>query len=67
MFDQPFITEAHKMVSDLYRNFVNKEVMPVRHLIDDDRDHTLIKKILQAMTDFGHQKAAFPAEYGGRT
>lgn len=65
MFDQPFITEEHRMVSDLYRNFVNKEIMPVRHLIDDDKDHTLIKKILQAMTDIGHQKAAFPVEYGG--
>lgn len=65
MFDQPFITEEHRMVADLYRNFVNKEIMPVRHLIDDDKEHKLIKKILQAMTDIGHQKAAFPAEYGG--
>ena len=53
------------MVSDLYRNFVNKEIMPVRHLIDDDKDHKRIKKILQAMTAIGHQKAAFPVEYGG--
>jgi alkylation response protein AidB-like acyl-CoA dehydrogenase len=65
MFDQPVITEEHRMVADLYRNFVNKEIMPVRHLIDDDKDRALIKKILQAMTDIGHQKAAFPAEYGG--
>lgn len=53
------------MVSDLYRKFVDNEIMPVRHLIDDDKDHKLIKKILQAMTDIGHQKAAFPEEYGG--
>jgi alkylation response protein AidB-like acyl-CoA dehydrogenase len=65
MFDQPFITEEQRMVADLYRKFVNREIMPVRHLIDDDKDHTRIKKILQAMTDIGHQKAAFPAEYGG--
>ena len=65
MFDQPFITDEHRMVADLYRKFVNREIMPVRHLIDDDKDHTRIKKILQAMTDIGHQKAAFPAEYGG--
>ncbi len=65
MFDQPFITEEQRMVADLYRNFVDKEIMPVRHLIDDDKEHKLIKKILQAMTDIGHQKAAFPAEYGG--
>ena len=65
MFDQPFITDEHRMVADLYRSFVNKEIMPVRHLIDDDKDHKLIKKILQAMTEIGHQKAAFPEEYGG--
>lgn len=65
MFDQPFITDEHRMVSDLYRKFVDKEIMPVRHLIDDDKDHKLIKKILLALTDIGHQKAAFPAEYGG--
>jgi butyryl-CoA dehydrogenase len=65
MFDQPFITEEHRMVADVYRKFVDKEIMPVRHLVDDDKDHKLIKKILQAMTDMGHQKAAFPEEYGG--
>jgi alkylation response protein AidB-like acyl-CoA dehydrogenase len=65
MFDQPFITDEHRMVADVYRKFVDKEIMPVRHLVDDDKDHKLIKKILQAMTDMGHQKAAFPEEYGG--
>lgn len=65
MFDQPFIMEEHRMVADTYRKFVDREIMPVRHLIDDDKDHILIKKILQAMTDIGHQKAAFPEEYGG--
>jgi alkylation response protein AidB-like acyl-CoA dehydrogenase len=65
MFDQPFITEEHRMVADAYKKFVDKEIMPVRHLVDDDKDHKLIKKILQAMTDMGHQKAPFPEEYGG--
>ena len=65
MFDQPFITDEHRMVADTYRKFVDKEIMPVRHLVDDDKDHKLIKKILQAMTDMGHQRAAFPEEYGG--
>jgi alkylation response protein AidB-like acyl-CoA dehydrogenase len=65
MFDQPFLTDEHRMVSDLYRKFVDKEIMPVRHQVDDDKDHVLIKKILQAMTDIGHQKAPFPEEYGG--
>jgi alkylation response protein AidB-like acyl-CoA dehydrogenase len=65
MFKQPFVTEEHRMVAKLYRDFVEKEIMPVRQKIDDDKDHKLIKKILQALTDMGHQKAPFPAEYGG--
>lgn len=65
MFNQPFITDENKMVADLYRTFVDKEIMPVRHKIDEDKDHILIKKILQSLTDIGHQKAPFPEEYGG--
>ena len=44
MFDHPFITDEHRMVADTYRKFVNKEIMPVRHLVDDDKDHKLIKR-----------------------
>ncbi|MFC1839783.1 acyl-CoA dehydrogenase family protein [Thermodesulfobacteriota bacterium] len=65
MFDQPFITDEQRMVADVYRKFVDREIMPIRHLVDDDKDHKLIKKVLQAMTDMGHQRAAFPEEYGG--
>jgi len=65
MFNQPFVTDEHRMVAKLYRDFVEKEIMPVRQQIDDDKDHVLIKKILQAMTDMGHQKAPFPEVYGG--
>jgi len=65
MFNQPYLTEENKMVAKLYRDFVDKEIMPVRQQIDDDKDHKIVKSILQALTDIGHQKAAFPAEYGG--
>jgi alkylation response protein AidB-like acyl-CoA dehydrogenase len=65
MFDQPYITEEHKMMAKMYREFVNKEIMPVRQEIDDDKEHKIARKILQALTDIGHQKAAFPEEYGG--
>ena len=65
MFNQPYLTEENKMVAELYRSFVEKEIMPVRQQIDDDKDHKIVRKILQALTDVGHQKAAFPTEYGG--
>ena len=65
MLDQPYLTKEHKMMAKMYREFVNKEIMPVRQEIDDDKEHVLVKKILQALTDIGHQKAPFPEEYGG--
>ncbi len=65
MFNQPYLTEENKMVAKLYRDFVDKEIMPVRQQIDDDKEHKIVKRILQALTDVGHQKAPFPAEYGG--
>ena len=60
MFNQPYLTEENRMVAKLYRDFVDKEVMPVRQQIDDDKEHKIVRKILQALTDMGHQKAAFP-------
>ena len=30
MFDQPFITEEHRMVAETYRKFVDKEIMGYR-------------------------------------
>jgi alkylation response protein AidB-like acyl-CoA dehydrogenase len=65
MFNQPFLTEENKMVAKLYRDFVDKEIMSVRQQIDDDKEHKIVSRILQALTDMGHQKAAFPKEYGG--
>src|SRR4030042_6534049 len=65
MFNQPYLTEENRMVAKLYRDFVDKEIMPVRQQIDDDKDHKIVKRILHALTGIGHQKAAFPVEYGG--
>jgi len=39
--------------------------MPVRQQIDDDKEHTLINRILQGLTNVGMQKGPFPKEYGG--
>ena len=60
-----FLKEEDVEVVKMLRGFVEKEIMPVRHLIDDDKDHTLIKKILQGLTNVGIQKGAFPKAYGG--
>ncbi|MEJ2724244.1 MAG: acyl-CoA dehydrogenase family protein [Deltaproteobacteria bacterium] len=59
------LSEGDHMAREAFRNFVEKEIMPVRQQIDDDKDHQTIKRILQGMTALGLQKAAFPKEYGG--
>jgi len=60
-----FLTEEDQMAKEMFRNFVEKEIMPVRQKIDDDHEHEIVNKILQGITDLGLQKAAFPKEYGG--
>mgnify|MGYP002476182681 CR=1 FL=1 len=60
-----FLKKEDFMMRDMIRNFVDKEIMPVRQQIDDDKDHIIVKKILQGITDLGIQKGAFPKEYGG--
>jgi len=47
------------MAARLYRNFAEKEIMPVRQQIDDDEDRRLTRKIFQAMTGVGHQRRLF--------
>jgi alkylation response protein AidB-like acyl-CoA dehydrogenase len=60
-----FLKEEDRMAREMFRNFVDKEIMPLRQQIDDDKEHKIITKILQGLTNLGVQKAAFPKEYGG--
>jgi butyryl-CoA dehydrogenase len=60
-----FLTEEDQMAKEMFRNFVEKEIMPVRQQIDDDKEHNIVNKILQGLTDLGIQRGAFPKEYGG--
>jgi alkylation response protein AidB-like acyl-CoA dehydrogenase len=60
-----FLKEEDYMAKEMFRNFVEKEIMPVRQQVDDDKEHEIVNKILQGLTGLGTQKAAFPKEYGG--
>lgn len=60
-----FLTEEDLEMARAVRSFVEKEIMPVRHLLDDDLEHKLIKDILSKWAKMGFQKAPFPPEYGG--
>ena len=52
-------------VERVLRGFVDKEIMPVRQQIDDDKEHVIVNKILQGLTNLGLQKAPFPAGIRG--
>ena len=60
-----FLKEEDLEMARAVRSFVEKEIMPVRHLLDDDLEHKLIKDILSKWAKMGFQKAPFPPEYGG--
>ncbi|MBN2034857.1 MAG: acyl-CoA dehydrogenase family protein [Deltaproteobacteria bacterium] len=60
-----FLKEEDLMAREMFHGFVEKEIMPVRHLVDDDNDFMIVNRILQGLTNLGVQKAAFPLEYGG--
>jgi len=60
-----FLTKEDFMLRDMIRGFVDKEIMPVRQQVDEDKDHVIVRRILQGLTDLGLQKSPFPPEYGG--
>ena len=61
-----FLKEEDHMAVEMFHNFVEKEIMPVRDQIDDDKEYKIVDRILQGLTNLGVQRAAFPPEYGGK-
>jgi butyryl-CoA dehydrogenase len=66
-YPECFVNDEYRMIQQSIADFVDKEIMPVRHLIDDDVTHeevvTPILKKLQI--DLGWQQAMIPKDYGG--
>ncbi len=62
-----FINEEQKSIQKVIADFVDREIMPVRHKIDDDVTHLdVIEPILKKLQiDLGWQKAMIPKHYGG--
>ena len=55
-----------KLIRKTVREVVEKEIMPVRRQIDEDKEHIIVNRILKKLlVDLGFQKAAFPPEFGG--
>ena len=60
-----FLSEEDRLILSTVRKFVDKEIMPVRQKIDEDKDHALVTEILRKMVDIGLFRAIIPPEYGG--
>ena len=60
-----FLTDQDRLVLQVVRDFVEREIMPFRQQIDDDRDHTIVRRILQGLFGLGLMRAGLPQEHGG--
>jgi alkylation response protein AidB-like acyl-CoA dehydrogenase len=62
-----FVSEEQREIQKVVADFVDREIMPVRHMIDDDDTHEqIVEPILKKLQiDLGWQKAAIPKQYGG--
>lgn len=62
-----FLSDEQKMIQKTIADFVDREIMPVRHKIDDDVSHEeIIEPVLKKLqVDLGWQKAMIPLDYGG--
>lgn len=60
-----FVGDQDRLVVQVIRDFVEREIMPMRKQIDDDKDHVIVRRILQGLFDLGLMRAALPQEFGG--
>ncbi|MFW6126478.1 MAG: acyl-CoA dehydrogenase family protein, partial [Chloroflexota bacterium] len=66
-FMKELLREEDLLVLQVLRDFVDREIMPVRHLIDPDTraDFKLVRELQDKLRGMGHSRALFPPEYGG--
>jgi alkylation response protein AidB-like acyl-CoA dehydrogenase len=66
-YPECFVGEEQRMIQKTVADFVDREIMPVRHKIDDDVSHEeIVEPILKKLqVDLGWQKAMIPRNYGG--
>jgi alkylation response protein AidB-like acyl-CoA dehydrogenase len=57
------ITEEQKMLRDMVRDFVNTEIRPIAHKIDEEEK--IPPELIRKIADLGLLGEAFPPEYGG--
>ena len=57
------ITEEQKMLREMVRDFVNAEIKPIAHQIDEEE--RIPPELIRKIADLGLLGEAFPPEYGG--
>jgi len=60
-----FLKEEDRLLLNTVGNFVDREIMPIRQQIDDDKEHLLVTQTLQKLVGIGLFRAVIPPEYGG--
>jgi alkylation response protein AidB-like acyl-CoA dehydrogenase len=60
-----FLSEEDKMMVTTVRDFVNKEIMPVRQQLDEDEDRDLVHHVLNGLAKIGLHKKGLPESVGG--
>jgi alkylation response protein AidB-like acyl-CoA dehydrogenase len=61
-YSNAFLTEQDRMIIRGIRGFVEQEIMPVRQQIDDDKDHVIVRQILQKLYDLGLMRISLSQE-----
>lgn len=66
-FASALVSDEARMLAAIARDFVDREIMPIRREIDQDtrKDYELVEELQKKMTVLGTQKANIPPEYGG--
>ena len=60
-----FLSEEDKMMVATIRDFVNREIMPVRQQLDEDEDRGLVHHVLNGLAKIGLHKRGLPESVGG--
>ena len=63
---EPFITEEDRMTLQTIREFVDKEIIPIRSKLDEpEKGEHLFWEIMEGLVHIGMQKRSLPKEIGG--
>jgi alkylation response protein AidB-like acyl-CoA dehydrogenase len=57
------LTDEQKALRDTIRKFTDKEIIPKREQLEQDR--AAVEQVLGKLVDMGVQRSGFPEEYGG--